>query len=343
MREGCRITPSANPTYGANPTCRSDDPRNPRRAACARRVGPSYRRGGSTYRRDGRRHVSRRRVGPMSRSMLQVSDLRVHFKLPRRVPWGPHSKVHAVDGISFDVPRGTTFGLVGESGSGKSTTALAVMRLVDITGGWIRLGDTVLSELEGDTLRQARRDFQIIFQDPYSSLNPRTRAGDMVREPLDLMRVEPAAERDDRVAELFTEVGLRPEQRFLFPHQFSDPPAGSGNGLEWRGRSRPTRDWWFATNRSRPSTSRSRPRSSTCSTPAAGEKPDLPVHLSRPGRGAVHLRRDRGDVPRANRGAGGSGIAVHHPSASLHLGVALGGAVGAAEDRSRVAAGPPGG
>ena len=157
----------------------------------------------------------------MSRSMLQVSDLRVHFKLPRRVPWGPHSKVHAVDGISFDVPQGTTFGLVGESGSGKSTTALAVMRLVEITAGRIRLADTVLSDLEGDALRHARRDFQIIFQDPYSSLNPRTRAGDMVREPLDLMEVGAAAERDDRVAELFTEVGLRPEQRFLFPHQFS--------------------------------------------------------------------------------------------------------------------------
>ena len=154
----------------------------------------------------------------MSESVLRISDLRVHFKLPRRVPWGSHSSVHAVDGISFEVPPGTTFGLVGESGSGKSTTALAVMRLVEITAGRIRLGDTVLSDLEGDALRHARRDFQIIFQDPYSSLNPRTRAGDVVREPLDLMEVGAAAERDDRVAELFTEVGLRPEQRFLFPH-----------------------------------------------------------------------------------------------------------------------------
>ena len=145
----------------------------------------------------------------MTESVLEVRDLRVHFKLPRRVPWGPHSSVHAVDGISFEVPRGTTFGLVGESGSGKSTTALAVMRLVEITAGRIRLGDTVLSDLEGDALRHARRDFQIIFQDPYSSLNPRTRAGDMVREPLDLMGVGAAAERDDRVAELFTEVGRR--------------------------------------------------------------------------------------------------------------------------------------
>ena len=157
----------------------------------------------------------------MSECVLEIRDLRVHFKLPRRMPWGPHPKVHAVDGISFEVPSGTTFGLVGESGSGKSTCALAVMRLVEITAGRIRLGDTVLSELEGEALRRARRDFQIVFQDPYSSLNPRTRAGDMVREPLDLMEVGAAAERDDRVAELFTEVGLRPEQRFFFPHQFS--------------------------------------------------------------------------------------------------------------------------
>lgn len=154
-------------------------------------------------------------------SLLEVRDLKVHFNLSRKVPWGARSKVHAVDGVSFDIPGGSTFGLVGESGSGKSTTALAVMRLVAITAGRIRLADAVLSDLEDEALRQARRDFQIIFQDPYSSLNPRTRAGDMVREPLDLMAIGSQAERDERVADLFTQVGLRPEQRYLFPHQFS--------------------------------------------------------------------------------------------------------------------------
>ena len=124
----------------------------------------------------------------MSESMLEVRDLAILFRLPRRMPWGPHSRVHAVDVISFAVPNGTTFGLVGEkSGSGKSTTALAVMRLVEITSGWIRLGDTVPSDLEDEALRLARRDFQIIFQAP--SLNPRTRTGDMKRESLDLMGV----------------------------------------------------------------------------------------------------------------------------------------------------------
>ena len=133
---------------------------------------------------------------------------------------GPRT-VHAVDGISFDVARGTTFGLVGESGSGKTTTALAVMRLAPALTGAIGLGDTELLSLDGEALRRARRRMQMIFQDPYSSLNPRVRAGSIVREPLDLMGIGPASERGEQVGELFRLVGLRPEQRALFPHQFS--------------------------------------------------------------------------------------------------------------------------
>jgi peptide/nickel transport system ATP-binding protein len=154
-------------------------------------------------------------------ALLKVDDLKVHFKLGRTSLFGERQSVHAVDGISFSVKRGTTFGIVGESGSGKSTTALAVMRLVDITSGSVRLGDDELSTLEGEALRDARRRFQIIFQDPYSSLNPRTRAGDIVKEPLDLMDVGEASSRRARVGELFAQVGLRPEQQNLFPHQFS--------------------------------------------------------------------------------------------------------------------------
>ena len=156
----------------------------------------------------------------MAEALLQVRDLKVHFPLKKK-PFVAPSQVHAVDGVSFDVARGTTFGLVGESGSGKTTTALAVMRLTDVTAGSIRLGDTDVVGLKGDALRQQRRRMQIIFQDPYSSLNPRVRAGAIVREPLDLMGIGSDAERDARVAELFRHVGLRPEQRALFPHQFS--------------------------------------------------------------------------------------------------------------------------
>ena len=130
-------------------------------------------------------------------------------------------RVHAVDGVNFSVPAGTTFGIVGESGSGKTTTALAIMRLVAITQGSVVLGDTQLSDLGPEALRVARRRFQMVFQDPYSSLDPRKRASEIVREPLDLMQLGSRAERRALVSELFGHVGLRPEQQALFPHQFS--------------------------------------------------------------------------------------------------------------------------
>jgi peptide/nickel transport system ATP-binding protein len=153
--------------------------------------------------------------------LLSVRDLQVHF--PRSKPgWGRSPEVvKAVDGVSFDVRRGTTLAVVGESGSGKTTTALAVMRLAPVTSGQLRLGDTDLGALEGEALRQARSRLQIIFQDPFSSLNPRERAGAAVRAPLDLMNVGEPAGRAQRVADLFKAVGLRPEQQHLFPHQFS--------------------------------------------------------------------------------------------------------------------------
>ncbi len=155
--------------------------------------------------------------------LLSVTDLKVHFPIGRS-GWsrrGAPEVVKAVDGVSFDIERGTTLALVGESGSGKTTTALAVMRLAPVTAGEIRLGETDLHLLEGEALRQERRRLQIIFQDPFSSLNPRQRAGAAVRAPLDLMSVGTPAEREARVAELFKAVGLRPEQQQLFPHQFS--------------------------------------------------------------------------------------------------------------------------
>ena len=153
--------------------------------------------------------------------LLEVRDLKVHFRLPRRNMLTPGGTVHAVDGITYSVRSGSTFGIVGESGSGKTTAALAAMRLVPITGGSIRLDGVEMTTLAGDALRRMRRKIQIVFQDPYSSLNPRMRAGAIVREPMDLMDMDEPAERDARVAELFRRVGLRPEQAALFPHQFS--------------------------------------------------------------------------------------------------------------------------
>jgi peptide/nickel transport system ATP-binding protein len=153
--------------------------------------------------------------------LLRVSDLKVHFARPKAGWFQPHEVVKAVDGVSFEIARGKTLAIVGESGSGKTTTALAVMRLVPVTSGSMFLGATDLGGLEGEALRLARKRLQIIFQDPFSSLNPRQRAGDAVRAPLDLMQSGRPAQRAARVDELFAAVGLRPEQQRLFPHQFS--------------------------------------------------------------------------------------------------------------------------
>lgn len=153
--------------------------------------------------------------------LLSVTDLKVHFNRASGKLLGKPETVHAVDGVSFEVRRGTTLAVVGESGSGKTTTALAVMRLAPVTAGSIRLGVTDLSLLGETALREARRRFQIIFQDPYSSLNPRQRVGDAVRAPLDLLKIGAPGERAARVDALFAAVGLRPEQQHLFPHQFS--------------------------------------------------------------------------------------------------------------------------
>jgi len=152
---------------------------------------------------------------------LDVENLKVHFGGGKTLFGKTRDTVHAVDGVSFQIPKGKTFGIVGESGSGKTTTALAIMRLTKITDGTVKLKDIVISNLEKEELREARKQFQIIFQDPYSSLDPRKRAGEIVREPLDLMQIGTREERDAKVNDLFAQVGLRPEQRVLFPHQFS--------------------------------------------------------------------------------------------------------------------------
>jgi peptide/nickel transport system ATP-binding protein len=150
-----------------------------------------------------------------------VEDLAVHFPLARAHPLAERPVLRAVDGLSFSVPKGRCFGLVGESGSGKSTVALACMRLIGATAGRIILDGQDITKFEGEGLRRLRRRFQIVFQDPYSSLNPRRRAGAIVREPMDLMEIDTPAERVAMVADLFAKVGLRPEQQALFPHQFS--------------------------------------------------------------------------------------------------------------------------
>ena len=148
-------------------------------------------------------------------ALLSVRDLKVHF------PTGKGGTIHAVDGVDFDIPRGKTLGIVGESGSGKTTTALAVMRLVGITTGEVDLDGTPISRIQGEELRRARPRFQMVFQDPFSSLNPRDRVGRIIRQPMDLLGLGEPSGRDARVEELLQQVGLRPELKSLYPHQFS--------------------------------------------------------------------------------------------------------------------------
>jgi ABC-type oligopeptide transport system ATPase subunit len=129
--------------------------------------------------------------------------------------------VHAVNDVTFAIDEGETFGLVGESGSGKTTTGRCILRLVEPTSGEVRFkGEDVLS-FSRARMRQARRDMQIVFQDPFSSLNPRMRVGAIVEEPLIIHRIGSKIERRARVAELFDLVGLDPAQLTRYPHQFS--------------------------------------------------------------------------------------------------------------------------
>ena len=153
-------------------------------------------------------------------SLLEVRHLVKHF-VRKQGLWRPPSVVKAVDDVSFSVDEGEMFGLVGESGSGKSTTGRCVLRLVEPTSGDVLFrGENVLA-FSRARMRQARRDMQIVFQDPYSSLNPRMKAGDIVEEPLIIHKLGTKKERRDRVADLFTLVGLDTGHLARYPHEFS--------------------------------------------------------------------------------------------------------------------------
>lgn len=154
-------------------------------------------------------------------TLLEVDDLAVHFPLPPPRPFARAATVRAVDGVSFRIRRGRTFGIVGESGSGKTTTAQAVMGLVGKTRGTVRFDGREREGLPAAEQRRYRRGYQMIFQDPFSSLNPRLRVDQLVREPLDLMEVGDPSERAERAARMLDAVGLRADQHQLFPHQFS--------------------------------------------------------------------------------------------------------------------------
>ncbi len=159
----------------------------------------------------------------MSEPLLSVKDLKVHFPVRGGVLFRRTTGlVKAVDGITFDTARGETLGLVGESGCGKSTTGRAILQLVPPTSGSVRFEDRELTTLKESELRPLRRRMQVIFQDPYASLNPRMRVGSILQEPIDTHRLaENRKESRERVLALMAEVGLDPKLHARYPHEFS--------------------------------------------------------------------------------------------------------------------------
>ena len=152
---------------------------------------------------------------------VEVVDLKKHFPVKKGLLRRTVGHVHAVDGVSFAIYEGETLGLVGESGCGKSTVGRLLLRLIEPSAGSIMVDGADVSRMSKAEMRPYRRQMQIIFQDPFSSLNPRMSAGDIVGEPLMVHGISRGKERAERVAALFERVGLRPAQMRNFPHEFS--------------------------------------------------------------------------------------------------------------------------
>ena len=153
--------------------------------------------------------------------VLEVRELRKHFPVHSGLLRRQIGLVLAVDGVAFDIRAGETLGLVGESGSGKSTVGKTVMRLIDPTSGEIRVRGEDVTRAGAARMRTLRRQMQMVFQDPYASLNPRLSARSIVAEPLENYSEVARSEVDDRVRALFQRVGLRPDQMVKYPHEFS--------------------------------------------------------------------------------------------------------------------------
>jgi len=157
-----------------------------------------------------------------SEALVQVRDLKRHFPLSKGFfSFRPRETVHAVNGVSFDIVGGETLGLVGESGCGKSTLARVMVGLLRPTAGTVRVGNTDLAELRGSQLRAARKDFQIIFQDPFGSLDPRMTVQQLIEEPMRVATKLSAKQRADRAIDLLQRVGLAASHAERHPHEFS--------------------------------------------------------------------------------------------------------------------------
>ena len=154
-------------------------------------------------------------------ALLEVEGLKKHFPIHKGFFSRVSGQVYAVDGVSFSIARGETLGLVGESGCGKSTVGRTLLRLMEPTGGSIKVAGQDITQLSNQELLPYRRRMQMIYQDPYASLNPRMSAGEIVGEPMVVHEIGAPKEHKERVAALFERVGLRPEAVNSYPHEFS--------------------------------------------------------------------------------------------------------------------------
>jgi oligopeptide/dipeptide ABC transporter ATP-binding protein len=153
--------------------------------------------------------------------LLTIEGLKVHFPIKKGLFGRTVGYVYAVDGVSFTLNKGETIGLVGESGCGKTTTGLALLRLVEPTAGKVQFHGSDVSRLSPAELRRMKRDVQVVFQDPYSSLNPRMTVNQILADPMEIHGLFKGAERQARIAYLLEKVGLTPEQGRRYPHEFS--------------------------------------------------------------------------------------------------------------------------
>ncbi len=153
--------------------------------------------------------------------LVQVRDLKKYFPIRRGVLRRTVGHIKAVDGVSFDIYKGETLGLVGESGCGKSTAGRTILQLEEPTAGTVQFADRELTSMSGNDIRKARRHMQMIFQDPYASLNPRMTVGNIISEPLTIHGIGDNASRKERVQELLRVVGLNPYFVNRYPHEFS--------------------------------------------------------------------------------------------------------------------------
>lgn len=155
------------------------------------------------------------------RLLLDVKNLKKHFPIRRNMAWGAKGAVRAVDGVSLQIRAGETLGVVGESGCGKSTLGRSILRLVEPTAGTVRFDGKDILKLSKGQMRELRREMQIVFQDPYASLNPRYTIMQTLSEPLEIHKAAVAASRKQQVHSILERVGLDPSYSRRFPHEFS--------------------------------------------------------------------------------------------------------------------------